>query len=220
MLAYGLVWDGIRIPLGRAVRDGADRVEEPRDRVPLRPRGVAPRRADASGGGGGGGGGGPGRAGGRRGGAPLAPPRGGAAPPRRGALGCTQRRRRSGGRRAPGWRLSWSLRELLLPGRQPIQRLERRQRVHVEPIELLEQRMRASRRVEQAELGRVRGDGRRLVRYVMTRFEQRKHLPRPTHHRRGKPREPPDMDTVGSVGAARLEAVPEDDLVSGFAHGH
>src|SRR5437879_8447752 len=46
MLAYGLVWDGIRIPLGRAVRDGADRVEEPRDRVPLRLRGVAPHRAD------------------------------------------------------------------------------------------------------------------------------------------------------------------------------
>src|SRR5438094_10398556 len=46
MLAYGLVWDGIRIPLGRAVRDGADRVEEPRGRVPLRLRGVAPHRAD------------------------------------------------------------------------------------------------------------------------------------------------------------------------------
>src|SRR5256885_13782113 len=79
MLAYGLVWDGIRIPLGRAVRDGADRVEEPRDRVPLRLRGVAPHRADGCRGGGGG----RGRAGARGGwpaGPPPAPPRGGAAP--------------------------------------------------------------------------------------------------------------------------------------------
>src|SRR2546429_8999888 len=75
MLAYGLVWDGIRIPLGRAVRDGADRVEEPRDRGPLRLRGVAPHRADGCRGGWGG----PGR--GWRGGAwaagpPPARPRG------------------------------------------------------------------------------------------------------------------------------------------------
>src|SRR2546428_5849546 len=81
MLAYGLVWDGIRIPLGRAIRDGADRVEEPRDRVALRPRGVAPRRADASGGG-------RGRrgsrspAGTRRVGAPPPPPGGGGGRPR------------------------------------------------------------------------------------------------------------------------------------------
>src|SRR5256885_9823156 len=79
MLAYGLVWDGIRIPLGRAVRDGADRVEEPRDRVPLRLRGVAPHRADGCRGGGGGR-----RRSGARGVWPAGPtpppPRGGAAP--------------------------------------------------------------------------------------------------------------------------------------------
>src|SRR5437763_11473555 len=46
MLAYGLAWDGIRIPFGRAVRDGAGRVDLPRDRVPLGRRRVAPRRAD------------------------------------------------------------------------------------------------------------------------------------------------------------------------------
>src|SRR6266480_3184882 len=49
MLSYGLVWDGIRIPLGRAVRDGACRVQRSRDRVPLRRRRIAPRRADRSG---------------------------------------------------------------------------------------------------------------------------------------------------------------------------
>src|SRR2546430_14389408 len=95
MLAYGLVWDGIRIPLGRAVRDGADRVEEPRDRVPLRPRGVAPRRADASGGGRRGGRGGRGRGGGGRGGGPRGPPRGGGGRPR--VAGTRGREGRGGG---------------------------------------------------------------------------------------------------------------------------
>src|SRR5881296_1377683 len=49
MLPYGLVWDGIRIPLGRAVRDGACRVQRSQDRVPRRRRRIAPRRADRSG---------------------------------------------------------------------------------------------------------------------------------------------------------------------------
>src|SRR2546422_7951018 len=79
MLAYGLVWDGIRIPLGRAVRDGADRVEGPRDRVPLRLRGVAPHRADGCRGGWGGRGGSGGR--GVLSARPTPPPpRGGGAP--------------------------------------------------------------------------------------------------------------------------------------------
>src|SRR5207245_9964079 len=79
MLAYGLVWGGSRIPLGRAVRDGADRVEEPRDRVPLRPRGVAPRRADGGRGGRRGRRGDRRRAGTRRVGPTRPPPGGGAA---------------------------------------------------------------------------------------------------------------------------------------------
>src|SRR3989442_4126466 len=89
MLAYGLVWDGIRIPLGRAVRDGADRVEEPEDRVPLGPRGVAPRRADASGGGRGGRGGrgSRGRSGARRVGATRASPWRGPSRPGGGEIG-------------------------------------------------------------------------------------------------------------------------------------
>src|SRR6185437_15004057 len=85
----------------------------------------------------------------------------------------------SRGLRARRSRLSWSLRELLLPRREPIQSLERRQRVQVEPVELFEQRMRAGRVAEQRELGRVRTGGRSLMRYVVPRLEEREHLPRP-----------------------------------------
>src|SRR6266513_2104374 len=49
MLPYGLVWDGIRIRLRRAVRDGACGIRDPRDGVPLRRRRVAPRWAHGSG---------------------------------------------------------------------------------------------------------------------------------------------------------------------------
>src|SRR5260370_14579243 len=48
ILPYGLAWDGIRVRLRRAVRDGARRVQALRDRVPLRGRRVTPRRADRS----------------------------------------------------------------------------------------------------------------------------------------------------------------------------
>src|SRR6266702_5864292 len=48
ILPYGLAWDGIRVRLRRAVRDGARRVLALRDRVPFRRRRVTPRRADRS----------------------------------------------------------------------------------------------------------------------------------------------------------------------------
>src|SRR2546427_618718 len=46
ILPYGLAWDGIRVRLRRAVRDGAGRVLALRDGVPFRRRRVTPRRAD------------------------------------------------------------------------------------------------------------------------------------------------------------------------------
>src|SRR2546426_5555635 len=48
ILPYGLAWDGIRVRLRRAVRDGARRVLTLRDGVPFRRRRVTPRRADRS----------------------------------------------------------------------------------------------------------------------------------------------------------------------------
>src|SRR5437867_5527018 len=45
MLPYGLAWDGIRIRLRRAVWNRACRVQGARERVPLRRRRIAPRRA-------------------------------------------------------------------------------------------------------------------------------------------------------------------------------
>src|SRR5207253_9650838 len=48
ILPYGLAWDGIRVRLRRAVRDGARRVLALRDGVPFRRRRVTPRRADRS----------------------------------------------------------------------------------------------------------------------------------------------------------------------------
>src|SRR6267378_3573219 len=49
MLPYGLMWDGIRIRLHRAVRDGACRVQNRRERVSLGRRRVARRRAHGNG---------------------------------------------------------------------------------------------------------------------------------------------------------------------------
>src|SRR2546430_7304359 len=46
ILPYGLAWDGIRVRLRRAVRDGARRVLALRDGVPFWRRRVTPRRAD------------------------------------------------------------------------------------------------------------------------------------------------------------------------------
>src|SRR2546422_4001353 len=80
--------------------------------------------------------------------------------------------------------------------------------------------MRASQRVEQAELGRVGRCGRSLVRHMMTRFEECEYLPGPPHDRCGKSRQPPHMDAVRPVGAARLEPMQEHDFVPCFAHGH
>src|SRR5438034_6650730 len=80
--------------------------------------------------------------------------------------------------------------------------------------------MRASQRAEQAELGRVGGCGRRLVRHMMTRFEECEYLPRPPHDRCGKSRQPPHMDAVRPVGAARLEPMQEHDFVPRLAHRH
>src|SRR2546425_7697208 len=48
MLPYGLAWDGIRIRLCRAVWNRACRVQGARERVPLRRRRIAPRRAHRS----------------------------------------------------------------------------------------------------------------------------------------------------------------------------
>src|SRR3989442_5869724 len=48
ILPYGLAWDGIRVRLRRAVRDGAHRVLALRDGVPFRRHRVTPRRADRS----------------------------------------------------------------------------------------------------------------------------------------------------------------------------
>src|SRR5256885_9898463 len=77
--------------------------------------------------------------------------------------------------------------------------------------------MRASQRAEQAELGRVGGCGRRLVRHMMTRFEECEYLPGPPHDRCGKSRQPPHMDAVRPVGPARLEPMQEHDFVPRFA---
>src|SRR6058998_1815592 len=48
ILPYGLAWDGIRVRLRRAVRDGARRVLALRDGVPFRRRRVTPHLADRS----------------------------------------------------------------------------------------------------------------------------------------------------------------------------
>src|SRR2546426_8647533 len=80
--------------------------------------------------------------------------------------------------------------------------------------------MRASQRAEQAELGRVGGCGRRLLRHMMTRFEECEYLPGPPHDRCGKSRQPPHVDAVRPVAAARLEPMQEHDFVPRFAHSH
>src|SRR6266699_2626275 len=113
----------------------------------------------------------------------------------------------------PVARPSSALHELLLPCRKPVQCVERRQGVHVELVELGEERVRSPRKAEQGELGGVWRSGRSLPRHVMTGLQQGEHLPGARHDRCREACELPDVDAVRSIGSAGLEPVQEHDLV-------
>src|SRR5438876_11177728 len=108
----------------------------------------------------------------------------------------------------------------LLPRREPIQGVERRQRIDVEAVELKKQGIRARGwgLAEQPELTRIEWCGSRLLCDMMPGFEQLEHLPRSRDDRGGQPREPTDVNSIGAVGAARLEPVQEYDFLADLTH--
>src|SRR5579884_3982590 len=83
-------------------------------------------------------------------------------------------------------------------------------------------------RCEKAELIRRRCGGRaRRSRRVRSpcrssrklfAFEEMEDLARPREHRGRQAREPANLDAVRAIGAARLEAMQEEDLVADFAN--
>src|SRR3989441_5097332 len=85
----------------------------------------------------------------------------------------------------------------LLPGCEPVQRIERRQRVYVQAIQLEQQRVGlwgGGGGSEEAQLRRVDRRRRPLLGDVMSRLEQLEHLPRPRHDRVGQSRQAADVN--------------------------
>src|SRR6266511_581572 len=108
----------------------------------------------------------------------------------------------------------------LLPRRELIQGVERRQRVDVEAVELEQQGIgaRGSGLAEQRELSCIEWCGSRLLGDVMPGFEQLEHLPGARDDRSRQSREPPHVNSVGAVGATWLEPVQEHDFLADLTH--
>src|SRR2546426_12512755 len=78
------------------------------------------------------------------------------------------------------------------PGGEAVQRLERRQRVYVQALQLGDQRGRS----EEAELRGVGARPELTIGQVMAGLQQLQHLPSPRHPPRPPPPEPPDVGPV------------------------
>src|SRR5213078_2079770 len=96
------------------------------------------------------------------------------------------------------------------------QRLYRRERVHVHLRQFLDDRMHARR--EERELI-VRDWARARLAHELLALQQTQQLPRALEQRRGKSREPADLDPIRAIGATGFEAVHEEDAIADLAHG-
>jgi hypothetical protein len=104
---------------------------------------------------------------------------------------------------------------------EQLERLTRREIIHVYLLQLLDYRVRR-REAEERELFHcflLSAFRFRPPPYEVSSLEQAQHRTRTLQDRLGKPGEAPHFDTVRSVGAAGLELVEEEDLVTDLAHG-
>src|SRR5687768_17525090 len=103
---------------------------------------------------------------------------------------------------------------------ETVHRLQRREAVEVERLEVAEQRIR--RRVgEEWELARVPLERRRGARdHAVLSLERAQNLPGAPYYRGRKSGELGHVDAVGAVGAAGLQAMEEDHAVAALPDRH